>query len=137
MKEARMAQLPPGPLVSVDWLAQHLRDVRIVDVRGEVRPPGEKPRYKPKRGDYDHEHITGAFFVDWTRDIVDVNDSVPVQIAKPEHFASTMSSIGIGDGTPVIAYDDYRSVFASRLAWALRYYGHDDVRVLDGGWEAW
>lgn len=130
-------ELPPGPLVTTEWLAANMRDVRIVDVRGEVRPPGEKLRYRPKRGDYDANHITGAFFVDWTRDIVDVNDSVPVQIARPEHFASTMSSIGIGDGTPVIAYDDYRSVFASRFAWALRYYGHDAVRVLDGGWSAW
>jgi len=37
----------------------------------------------------------------------------------------------------VIAYDDYRSAFASRFAWALRYHGHDDVRVLDGGFAAW
>lgn len=130
-------QLPPGPLVTVEWLFENMRDVRIVDVRGEVRPPGESPRYKPKRADYDKEHITGAFFVDWTRDIVNLNDPVPVQVSKPEHFASTMSSIGIGDDTVVVAYDDYRSVFASRFAWALRYYGHDKVRVLDGGWDAW
>lgn len=132
-----MVALPSGPLVSVEWLAANMRDVRIVDVRGEVRPVGEPNRYRPKRAAYDEGHITGAFFVDWTRDIVNVNDPVPVQIAKPEHFASTMSSIGIGDGTPVIAYDDYRSAFASRFAWALRYHGHDDVRVLDGGFAAW
>ena len=132
-----MLVLPPGPVVSVEWLAANMRDVRIVDVRGEVRPVGESPRYRPKRAAYDESHITGAFFIDWTRDIVNVNDPVPVQIAKPEHFASTMSSIGIGDGTPVIAYDDYRSVFASRFAWALRYHGHDEVRVLDGGFAAW
>jgi thiosulfate/3-mercaptopyruvate sulfurtransferase len=130
-------ELPPGPLVTTAWLAEHLRDIRIVDVRGEVRPPGESPRYRPKRTDYDKGHIPGAFFIDWTRDIVDLNDRVPVQIAKAEHFASTMSSIGIGDDTVVVAYDDYRSVFASRFAWALRYYGHDAVRVLDGGWNAW
>lgn len=130
-------ELPPGPLVTTAWLEEHMRDVRIVDVRGEVRPPGEEHRYRPKRDDYDRGHISLAFFVDWTRDIVDINDPIPVQIAKAEHFASTMSSIGIGDDTPVVAYDDYRSVFASRFAWALRYYGHDRVRVLDGGWKAW
>lgn len=130
-------ELPAGPLVSVDWLDAHLGDVRVVDVRGEVRPPGEKPRYLPKRGDYDDGHVPGAVFVDWTRDIVDLVDPVPVQVARAEHFASTMSALGIGDGTAVVVYDDYRGAFASRLAWALRYYGHDAVRVLDGGWQAW
>jgi len=130
-------ELPQGPLVSVDWLDAHRSEVRLVDVRGEVRPPGEKPRYFPKRGAYDDGHLPGAVFVDWTRDIVDLNDPVPVQIARAEHFASTMSSIGVGESTVVVAYDDYRSVFAARFAWALRYYGHDAVRVLDGGWQAW
>jgi len=130
-------EIPPGPLVTTAWLQEHMREVRIVDVRGEVRPPGENPRYRPKRADYDKGHISGAFFVDWTRDIVDLHDPIPAQIAKPEHFASTMSSIGIGPDTVVVAYDDYRSVFAARFAWALRYYGHDAVRVLDGGWNAW
>jgi thiosulfate/3-mercaptopyruvate sulfurtransferase len=76
-------------------------------------------------------------FVDWTRDIVDADDPVPLQIAGPEAFAAKMSELGIGDDHLVVAYDDYDHVLAGRMAWALRYHGHDAVRVLDGGWSRW
>jgi thiosulfate/3-mercaptopyruvate sulfurtransferase len=126
-------------LVDTAWLAAHLEDASlcVVDVRGKVLPPGNDPRYRPKREDYDAGHVPGAVFVDWTRDIVDPDDPVPVQIAKPEAFATRMGELGIGDGTTVVAYDDYDHAFAGRLAWALRYYGHDDVCILDGGWTRW
>ncbi|MGD0529501.1 MAG: sulfurtransferase, partial [Polyangiaceae bacterium] len=132
-------KLPDGVVVSTEWLAAHLESpgLRVVDVRGKVLPPGNTPRYQPKRGDYDAGHVPGAVFVDWTRDIVDVDDPVPAQIAKPAAFAAKMGELGIGDDTAVIAYDDYHHAFAGRLAWALRYYGHDAVRVLDGGWSRW
>ena len=111
--------------------------LRVVDIRGKVLPPGTKPRYLPKRGDYEAAHVPGAVFVDWTRDIVDPSDPVPMQVAAPDAFAAKMSELGIGDDTLVVAYDDYDHIFAGRLAWALRYYGHDAVRVLDGGWARW
>lgn len=132
--------LPPGPLVSTEWLAQHLDDpqVRIVDIRGTVLPPEmPKPHYFPKREEYEAGHIPGAVFVDWTRDIIDPDDPVPAQIAPPERYAAQMSALGIGDDTLVVAYDDYYSIFAGRLLWTLRYYGHDAVRVLNGGWLKW
>ena len=125
--------------VSTEWLAAHLGEpgLRVVDVRGKVLPPGSKPRYLAKRGDYDAGHIPGAVFVDWTRDIVDEDDPVPTQVARPEAFAAKMAELGIGDDTLVVAYDDYDHIFAGRVAWALRYYGHDAVRILDGGWSRW
>jgi thiosulfate/3-mercaptopyruvate sulfurtransferase len=131
--------LPEGPVVSTAWLAEHLREesLRVVDIRGKVLPPGSSPRYLPKRGDYDAAHVPGAVFVDWTRDIVDPDDPVPAQVALPPAFAAKMGELGVGDGTSVVVYDDYDHAFAGRLAWALRYYGHDDVRVLDGGWGGW
>jgi thiosulfate/3-mercaptopyruvate sulfurtransferase len=131
--------LPDGPVVSTEWLAGRLNspDLRVVDVRGKVLPPGNSPRYLPKRGDYDTAHVPGAIFVDWTRDIVDLDDPVPAQVARPDAFATRMGELGVGDGAAVVAYDDYDHAFAGRLAWALRYYGHDDVRVLDGGWSRW
>lgn len=104
---------------------------------GARPPPGHDPRYRPKREDYDAGHVPGAVFVDWTRDIVDADDPVPVQIAKPQDFATRMGQLGIGDDTTVVAYDDYDHAFAGRLAWALGYYGHDAVRILDGGWTRW
>jgi thiosulfate/3-mercaptopyruvate sulfurtransferase len=126
-------------LVSADWVEARLGSphVCVVDVRGTVLPPGSKPRYVPKRAEYEAAHVPGAVFVDWTRDIVDLGDPVPVQVAAPGAFALKMSELGIGDETMVVAYDDYHHVFAGRLAWALRYYGHDDVRVVDGGWSRW
>jgi thiosulfate/3-mercaptopyruvate sulfurtransferase len=126
-------------LVSTDWLEAHLGapGLCVVDVRGTVRPPGSKPRYVPKREDYDAGHVPTAVFVDWTRDIVDLADPVPVQVAAPDAFAAKMSELGIGDDTLVVTYDDYHHVFAGRLAWALRYYGHDGVRIVDGGWSRW
>ncbi|HSY24033.1 MAG TPA: sulfurtransferase [Polyangiaceae bacterium] len=126
-------------LVSTEWLAAQLGDpgLRVIDIRGVVRPPGTTPRYAPKRDDFDREHIPGALFVDWTRDIVDPHDPVPVQVAPPDAFARTMAALGVGDATLVVAYDDYDHIFAGRLAWALRYYGHDAVRILDGGFIRW
>jgi thiosulfate/3-mercaptopyruvate sulfurtransferase len=125
--------------VSTEWLAANLGapGVRIIDVRGKVLPPGSTPRYVPKRDEYDAAHIPGARFVDWTTDIVDTSDPVPVQVAPPDVFATKMRDLAIDDGTLVVAYDDYRHIFAGRLAWALRYYGHDAVRLLDGGWDRW
>ncbi len=133
-----------GVLVSTEWLAARLADagldsarLRVIDIRGKVLPPGAKPRYLPKREEYDDAHIPGAEFVDWTHDIVDALDPVPVQVAPPEVFAAKMRELGIADDTLVVAYDDYDHIFAGRLAWALRYYGHDLVRILDGGWSRW
>jgi len=86
-------------LVSTGWLAARLDDpgVRVVDVRGKVLPPGSKPRYLAKRSDYETAHVPGAAFVDWTVDIVDLADAVPMQIAPPDAFASAMTALGIGD----------------------------------------
>jgi thiosulfate/3-mercaptopyruvate sulfurtransferase len=128
-------------LVSTEWLATHLGApapaLCVVDIRGKALPPGSQPRYLAKRAEYEAAHIPRAVFVDWTRDIVDESVAVPVQLATEGSFAAKMSELGIGDNTLVVAYDDYDHIFAGRLAWALRYYGHDDVRILDGGWSRW
>jgi thiosulfate/3-mercaptopyruvate sulfurtransferase len=126
-------------VVSTEWLGGHLHDpdVVVIDIRGMVLPPGSRPRYLPKRQDYDASHVPGAAFIDWTRDIIDPDDPVPMQIALPAPFALKMGELGIGDGTLVVAYDDYDHIFAGRLAWALRFYGHEAVRILDGGFRRW
>jgi thiosulfate/3-mercaptopyruvate sulfurtransferase len=127
-------------LVSTDWLAGNLgtANLCVLDIRGAVLPLGTKPtRYVPKRSDYEAAHVPGAVFVDWTRDIVDEADPVPVQLAKQGAFADKMGELGIDDDTLVVAYDDYKHIFAGRMAWALRYYGHDAVRILDGGFPRW
>ena len=82
-------------------------------------------------------HIPGAVYVDWTGDITDPDDPVPAQVATPDRFARLMGSLGIGDDTHVIVYDHSGGQFATRLWWALTYYGHERVSVLDGGWKKW
>jgi thiosulfate/3-mercaptopyruvate sulfurtransferase len=135
---------PAPPLVTTDWLEDHLGDpdVRVVDIRGYVtaRPvaPGvEEATYRGAREEYLAGHIPGAAYCDWTRDIVDPDDPVPAQLAPPERFARAMAERGVGDGTHVIAVDHMGGQFATRLWWALKAYGHDAVSVLDGGYHRW
>ena len=133
------------PLVTTDWLAEHLADgdLRVVDIRGYVKKTDlgdglQKAEYLPAREEYDEAHVPGAVYVDWTRDITDPDDPVPAQLAPPERFASLIGgSLGVGDETHVVVYDHAGGEFATRLWWALTYYGHDKVSVLDGGWKKW
>jgi thiosulfate/3-mercaptopyruvate sulfurtransferase len=132
------------PLVQTEWLAEHLDEpgIRIVDIRGYVKKRDledgrQEAEYLAARDEYDEAHIPGAVYVDWTRDIVDPEDPVPVQVAPPDRFSALMGSLGIGDDTHVVIYDHAGGQFATRLWWALTYYGHDLVSVLDGGWKKW
>ncbi len=131
-------------LVSTEWLAAHLDDpsVRVVDMRGYVitRPlePGvEHADYRGALEEYLTAHVPGAVYIDWTHDIVDLDDPVPAQVASPERFAAAMAERGIGDQTHVVAVDHVGGQFATRLWWALNYYGHAAVSVLQGGWNRW
>ena len=131
-------------LVSTQWLAENLDDpdLRVVDIRGYVKKTDlgdgfQKAEYLPAREEYAEVHVPGAVYVDWTRDIVSPDDPVPAQLASPERFASLMESVGIGDESHVLVYDHAGGQFATRLWWALTYYGHDKVSVLDGGWKKW
>jgi thiosulfate/3-mercaptopyruvate sulfurtransferase len=132
------------PIVTTEWLEAHLNDpnVRVVDIRGYVTTRPESPgvevaTYRGAPDEYRASHIPGAVFVDWTIDIVDLDDPVPAQIAGPERFARAMAQRGIGEKTHVVVYDHAGGQFATRLWWALTYYGHDAVSVLDGGWNRW
>jgi len=132
-------------LASPDWLAAHLDDpdVRIVDMRGFVRTvetaPGQQAAaYEGAVEEYAEGHIPNAIYLDWTRDIVDLDAPVKAQVASPERFAAELGRRGIGDDSLVVAYDAHpASQFATRLWWALRYYGHERAMVLDGGLRAW
>ena len=60
-------------------------------------PGVEQADYRGARGEYLAGHIPGAVYIDWTSDIIDPDDPVPVQIAPPERFAEAMAGAGIGD----------------------------------------
>jgi hypothetical protein len=114
-------------LVETSWLAEHLHDqeVRVVDMRGYVRTTptdGEEGHheavYVGAYDEYAQAHIPGAVYLDWTQDIVDVNDPVEAQVASADSFAEAMQRAGIGDQHLVVAYDSHpTSQFATRL-WA-------------------
>jgi thiosulfate/3-mercaptopyruvate sulfurtransferase len=131
-------------LVETTWLAEHLHDphLRIVDMRGYVRSIEKNgvqdALYVGARDEYEQGHIPGSLYVDWSRDIVDPDDSVEAQVASPQRFADVMGRLGIGDQHLVVAYDQHpTSQFATRLWWALNYYGHREVVVLNGGLAKW
>jgi thiosulfate/3-mercaptopyruvate sulfurtransferase len=134
----------PGDLVSAEWLAEHLNDdgLHVVDIRGYVRTEmlgggRQVASYESARDEYEEEHIPGSVFIDWTADITDPGAGVKAQIASPERFAERMELLGIGDDTDVVVVDHAGGHFATRLWWALRYYGHERVALLDGGFNRW
>ena len=134
-----MEQPRDSPLVETDWLAARLDDpaLRIVDIRGIIKPPeAPKPWYLPQLDAYREGHIPGAVFVDWTEDIVEPTAPAHMTLAGPERFKALMERLGIGDSHTVVIYDDTGAI-APRLWWALNYYGHPQVRVLNGGWTKW
>ena len=124
-----------GPLVSTQWLADHLDDpgVRVVDCRWYLRP------FDTRNGDdeYAEAHIPGAVHARWDTELADPDRPDLWMLAGPDRFAEAMASRGIGDGTFVVAYDDQHVTVAARLWWALRTYGHTDAAVLDGGITKW
>ena len=118
-------------LVETAWLADHLDDPDLVVVDMRWREDGSG------RARYERGHIPGAVFLDWSADIVDPESPIAFMLAPPERFARTMERCGIGDGTLVVAYADAQGSGPYRLWWASRVYGHDRVRVLDGGLRRW
>ena len=126
-------------LVDTAGLAERLDGpgLAVVDIRGSIKPPtAPPPHYGAKHDAYQEAHIPGAVFVDWTEDIIEPTAPVHMTLAGPARFKGLMERLGIGDETDVVVYDDSGSL-APRLWWALNYYGHSRVRVLDGGWNKW
>lgn len=110
----------PDMLSGTDWLLAHLDDsnVRIVDT---------EPREVYRRA-----HIRGAVGYSGSQFLKDQG-----VVFGPEQFATLMADLGINNDTVVVAYDAASGLFATRLWWALNYYGHSKVKVLNGGWDKW
>ena len=84
---------------------------------------------------YQRGHIPGAAHL---ADNYERNPATGwVNTLPADRFAAFVESLGIGDATEVVAYDNNLSLYAARFWWTLRHYGHSQVRVLDGGWRAW
>jgi thiosulfate/3-mercaptopyruvate sulfurtransferase len=124
-----MDEVLPGPVVDGAWLAEHLGDVQVVDVRWYL---DGRSGYEAYLGG----HVPGAVWLDIDTDLSDPPGPGRHPLPSPERFASALSRAGIGDDTPVVAYDDTGGAIAARLWWLLSMLDHP-VAVLDGGLDAW
>lgn len=131
-------------LVSTDWLAGRLDrdDVRAVDAT--VVLDLDTWAANSGRRAYDAGHVPGAVFVDLIGELSDPAGDAGLppgvrtyRLPSADRFAAAMERHGIGDGTAVVAYDTTNGMWAARLWWMLRLFGHERVAVLDGGWAAW
>lgn len=126
--------------VQVDWLREHQRDPNLVIVDSSTHltlPADGSYTVEPGRATFDAEHIPGAVFADLLTDFADPDASQPWTVPSSERFAAAAGTLGIGDGTRVVVYDQHDGYWATRFWWHLRLEGFDDVAVLDGGLPAW
>ena len=120
------------PLVETAWLEAHLSDDDLCLVDARWRGDGTS------RELYQRGHLPGAVHLDWHRDLSWTDEhGVRDLLLRPEPFAAAMEAVGIGDQTRVVAYAETDHAGAARLWWALRFYGHEQVAVLNGGWTRW
>lgn len=125
----------PEMLAGAAWLAERLDDpnLRILDTRDALAEGDPAARFAA----YQAGHIPGAIYVDPIDDISDHNGAAPLLILPPAEFEALMGRLGISNDTTVVVYDDSGNSWSARLWWALRLYGHDDVKLLDGGLTKW
>jgi thiosulfate/3-mercaptopyruvate sulfurtransferase len=125
------------PLVDVATLAENLEHpaLRVFDTTVELGRPPEGGPYTVQsgRGSYEQEHIPGAAFADIAGELSDPDSQSPFMLPTAERFAASASRLGIGPGTRVVAYARDTPMWATRLWWELRFFGFDEVSVLDGG----
>jgi len=113
----------PEVLVSTEWLAQNkdLPNLVVVESDEDVLL-------------YETGHIPGAVKIDWHTDL---NDPVTRDYVEGESFAKLMSRVGISRDSTVVIYGDKSNWWASYALWVFKLFGHEDVRLLDGGRDSW
>jgi thiosulfate/3-mercaptopyruvate sulfurtransferase len=110
-------------LVTTDWLAERLGDGSVV-----VAEVDENTDL------YEEGHIPGAVKLHWKDDL---QDAIERDLVDQAQFEELMGSRGIGNDTTVVLYGDKNNWFAAYAYWYLKIYGHQDVRLLDGGRQKW
>src|SRR5436309_12804917 len=110
-------------LVTTEWLAEHLNDSNTV-----VAEVDENPDL------YEERHIPEAVKLHWREDL---QDPVERDLVEKETFEQLMGRLGISNDTTLVLYGDKNNWFAAYAYWYLKIYGHEDVRILDGGRQKW
>ncbi|OLT22576.1 thiosulfate sulfurtransferase [Ornithinimicrobium sp. CNJ-824] len=113
----------PERLVTTTWLAEHLGDDGLVVLESD-----EDVLL------YDTGHVPGALKLDWHTDL---NDPLTRDYVDGERFAQVMGERGVGRDTTVVIYGDKSNWWAAYALWVMTLFGHEDVRLLDGGRAAW
>ena len=118
-----MAGYAKDVLVDTEWVAAHLHDpaVRIVEV-------------DENRSLYNEAHIPGAIGLDWQSDL---QDRVRRDFLGPAELSALLGSRGISDDHTIVLYGDRNNWFAACTYWYLKYYGHDNVKLMNGPREKW
>lgn len=113
----------PEMLVDTAWVAAHSSDpnVRLVEVDVDTAA-------------YEEGHIPGAIAWNWTTELC---DTVQRDILPKDAFEQLMMGSGVGNGTQVILYGDNNNWFAAWALWQMKIYGHQDVRLMNGGRKKW
>jgi len=113
----------PEVLVDTQWVADHLNDpkVKIVEVDVDTNA-------------YDTGHIKGAIGLDWRKDL----QARPIRdLLSKDKLEELLSSKGVSNADTVLVYGDNNNWFAAWFVWNLKYYGHQDVRLINGGRKKW
>jgi thiosulfate/3-mercaptopyruvate sulfurtransferase len=113
----------PNVVVETKWAAEHLHDpnIRILEVSVDATA-------------FDQGHIPGAVALNWFRDL----EEHPVRdIAGREKIERLLGQAGVSNATTVLLYGDNNNWFAAYAYWLLKYYGHRDVRLINGGRKKW
>jgi thiosulfate/3-mercaptopyruvate sulfurtransferase len=113
--------------------------LRVLDASTTLVTHGEGEPYTagPLREQYLAAHVPGAAFVDVTSELSDRAGRHAFTLPPADALAAAFGAVGIGDDTHVVVYDTVGSAWATRVWWLLRWLGHDQVSVLDGGLAAW
>jgi len=130
-----------GPLVSTQWLADHLGADNLVVLDASVvryTQPNGRSGYLSGHEQYLLEgHIPGAIFADVIEELSDPDGRYPFTRPTAGRFAAGVGALGIGNDTTVVVYDSAVGQWAARVWWLFRAFGYDNVSVLDGGLAQW
>lgn len=121
-------------LIQTDELANHIDDPNwvVVDCRADLLD------HAKGRSEFELAHIPGAQFADLETDLSDPPGKRGRHpLPSKERFCDFLSELGVGENSTVVAYDQANGMFACRFWWMVRWVGHADVRVLDGGLRTW
>jgi len=152
-----MAPVLTSPVVSTQWLADHLGadDLIVLDATvlvdldptagrdvgtGTGTGTGEAVplRYTIGRDGFERDgHVPGAVLADLVHEFSDSSSGLPFTRPGVDRFGAAASGLGVSNHSTVVVYDTADGRWASRLWWLFRAYGHEAVAVLDGGWSTW